>query len=93
MDFTVSENTQSMIRVIRDFMQKEVYPLERDFLAASFREMLPLLAEKRDKARAMGLWALHIPEEPGGQDLSLLEFAHVSEESGRSPLGHYLCNC
>jgi len=93
MDFTVPENTQSMIRVIRDFMQKEAYPLEREFLAASFREMLPLLAEKRDKARAMGLWALHIPEELGGQGLSLLEFAHVSEELGRSPLGHYLCNC
>jgi acyl-CoA dehydrogenase len=93
MDFTIPENTQSMIRVIRDFMQSEVYPLERDFLNASFREMLPVLAEKREKVKAMGLWAPHIPEAYGGQGLSLLEFAHVSEELGRSPIGHYLFNC
>jgi acyl-CoA dehydrogenase len=93
MDFTISESTLSMIRVIRGFMQNEVYPLESEFLNASFREMLPLLAEKREKAKAMGLWAPHIPAELGGQGLDLLEFAHVSEELGRSPLGHYLFNC
>lgn len=93
MDFTVPENTQGMIRVIRDFMQGEIYPLERDFLNASFREMLPVLKEKREKAKAMGLWAPHLPEAYGGQGLSLLEFAHISEELGRSPLGHYLFNC
>jgi acyl-CoA dehydrogenase len=82
-----------MMRAIRDFMQREVYPLEPDFLHSSFRHMLPVLAQKREKAKAMGLWAPHIPAEYGGQGLSLLEFAHVSEELGRSPIGHYLCNC
>ena len=93
MDFTIPENTQSMVRVIRDFMQQEVYPLERDFLGASFREMLPVLEIKRQKIKEMGLWAPHIPEEYGGQGLNLLEFAHISEELGRSPIGHYLFNC
>jgi acyl-CoA dehydrogenase len=93
MDFSVSESTQSMIRVIRDFMENEVYPLEHEFLNASFRDMLPVLGEKREQAKAMGLWAPHIPEELGGQGLSLLEFAHISEELGRSPLGHYIFNC
>lgn len=62
-------------------------------MSASFREMLPVLAEKRERIKALGLWAPHIPEEYGGQGLSLLEFAHISEEMGRSPLGHYLFNC
>ena len=93
MDFTVPESVQRMIRAIRDFMQTEVYPLEREFLTTSFHEMLPVLEQTRQKARAMGLWAPHVPEKYGGQGLSLLEFAHVSEELGRSPLGHYLCNC
>jgi alkylation response protein AidB-like acyl-CoA dehydrogenase len=94
MDFTISENVQSMIRVVRSFMQKEVYPLERAFLNASFRDMLPVLKEKRAKAKSMGLWAPHVPKAYGGQgDLSLLEFAHLSEELGRSPIGHYLFNC
>jgi acyl-CoA dehydrogenase len=82
-----------MIRAIRDFMRREVYPLERQFLAANFRDLLPVLSEKRSQAREMGLWAPHIPQHLGGQGLSLLEFAHVSEELGRSPLGHYVCNC
>jgi alkylation response protein AidB-like acyl-CoA dehydrogenase len=72
---------------------KELYPLEQAFLEADFGEMLPVLKEKREKARAMGLWAPQIPEEHGGRGLSLLEFAHVSEELGRSPLGHYAFNC
>ena len=55
--------------------------------------MLPVLQEKRDKVKADGLWAPHIPEDYGGQGLSLIEFAHIGEELGRSPLGHYLFNC
>jgi acyl-CoA dehydrogenase len=93
MDFAIPKHTQSMIRTIRDFMHKEVYPLERQFLDASFRDMLPALDEKRAKVREMGLWAPHIPEEYGGQGLSLTEFAHVAEELGRSPIGHYIFNC
>ena len=93
MDFSIPKSTQSMMRVIRDFVEKEVIPLEREFLNASFTEMLPTLAAKREKAKEMGLWAPAIPEDLGGGGLSLVEFAHVSEELGRSPLGHYLCNC
>ena len=94
MDFTIAENIQSMLRVVRSFMEKEIYPLERDFLNASFRDMLPVLKEKREKAKSMGLWAPHLSEEHGGQGgLSLLEFAHLSEELGRTPIGHYIFNC
>lgn len=93
MDFAIPESTQKMIRVTRDFIQKEIYPLEREFLSAGFREMEPVLAQKRKRVQDMGLWAPHIPTEYGGQGLSLLEFAHISEELGRSPLGHYIFNC
>jgi acyl-CoA dehydrogenase len=92
-DFSIPKETQSMVRVVREFVRKELYPLEREFLEADFREMLPVLQEKREQARAMGLWTPQIPEEYGGRGLSLLEFAHVSEELGRSPLGHYVFNC
>ncbi len=93
MDFTIPEDAQRMVRVIRNFIRQEIYPLEREFLKASFRDMLPILEEKRDKARTMGLWAPHVPEAYGGRGLSLLEFAHISEELGRSLLGHYVFNC
>ena len=93
MDFAIPENTQRMIQVVHDFIRQEVYPLEPNFLTASFREMLPVLQAKRDKVKAMGLFAPHVPVEYGGQGLSLLEFAHIGEELGHSPLGHYLFNC
>jgi acyl-CoA dehydrogenase len=93
MDFSIPEGTQRMVQVVRDFLRQEVYPLEQDFLNSSFREMLPALREKRAKVKAMGLWSPQIPEEYGGQGLTLLEFASIGEELGRSPLGHYLFNC
>jgi hypothetical protein len=37
-------------------------------------------------------WAAHIPEEHGGGAFRC-EFAHMSEELGKSPIGHYLFNC
>ncbi len=93
MEFSIPEETRRMVQVIRDFMRQEVYPLEHDFLSVSFREMLPILSEKRARVKAMGLWLPQIPEQYGGQGLTLLEFASVGEELGRSPLGHYIFNC
>jgi acyl-CoA dehydrogenase len=93
MDFGIPDHMQSVIRVLRDFMQKEVIPMERDFLGAPFSDMLPVLEKSREKARETGLWAPHIPKEYGGQGFSLLEFAHISEALGQSPLGHLVFNC
>ena len=93
MDFRLSEQTRSTIRVIRDFVQQELYPLERSFLKSTFGELLPMLDEKRDMVKAMGLWSPHIPQKYGGQGLNLLDFAHISEELGRSPVGHFVFNC
>jgi len=93
MDFAVSEKVQTIAQTIRDFMRQEVYPLEADFTEKRFRDMLPVLHQKRRKVKEMGLWAPHIPKNYGGVGLSLTEFAHISEELGRSPLGHYLFNC
>jgi len=66
--------------------------LESGFLLGSFRELLPELKEKREKVKALGLWAPQAPEKLGGMGLSLSEFAPVSEELGRTPLGHYVFN-
>lgn len=90
MDFTIPENSQRMIQVVRDFIRQEVYPLAQDFLNASFRDLLPVLREKRAKVKAMVLWAPHLPEVYAGQGLGLIDFAHIGEELSCSPLGHYL---
>jgi len=62
-------------------------------LHSPFRELLPQLNSMRARIKALGLWAPHLPVEYGGPGLTLSEFALISEELGRTPLGHYLCNC
>jgi len=78
---------------LRAFLREEVFPLEREFLTKPFRDLLPVLREKRERVKAQGFWAPQMPREYGGLGLGLLEFARVSEELGQTPLGHYLFNC
>jgi acyl-CoA dehydrogenase len=89
------DNTKldELLKRIRDFLLEEVYPFERAFLNSPFRDLLPELKAKRERVKQQGLWAPHLPVSLGGLGLSLLEFARVSEELGRTPLGHYLFNC
>ncbi len=92
MDFSIDPELQATLDRIREFVREEVYPLESQFMSRPFRELLPALNDKRDRVRAMGLWAPSIPKEYGGAGFSFLEFAHISEELGRSPLGYYVFN-
>ncbi|MDT4969416.1 MAG: acyl-CoA dehydrogenase [Acidobacteriota bacterium] len=89
----LSAETDLLISKIRDFIRDEAIALEPDFLNRPFRELLPTLVEKRERVKELGLWAPQIPREYGGLGLGLIDFARVSEELGRTPLGHYLFNC
>jgi alkylation response protein AidB-like acyl-CoA dehydrogenase len=84
---------ENIVSAIQEFMRGDVYPLEHEFLAHPFHDLVPTLNQKRARVKTLGLWAPHLPEEYGGPGLSLYEFAFISEELGRSPLGHYLFNC
>ncbi|MCA9602635.1 MAG: acyl-CoA dehydrogenase family protein, partial [Myxococcales bacterium] len=93
MDFSLSPRVHEITATLRAFMDREVLPLESKLLSEGFVAVLPELRGVRERARATGLFAAHIPEEHGGAGLSLVEFAHMSEALGRSPLGHYAFNC
>jgi acyl-CoA dehydrogenase len=88
-----SEALLGLLDRIKEFLRVQVYPLEPDFLRLPFRELTATLAAKREQVKSMGLWAPHLPKEHGGLGLTLSEFALVSEELGRTPVGHYLFNC
>jgi alkylation response protein AidB-like acyl-CoA dehydrogenase len=88
-----NEELLGLLDRIKDFLRTQVYPLEPDFLQRPFRTLVPALTSKREEVKAMGLWAPHLPREHGGLGLTLSEFALVSEELGRTPIGHYLFNC
>ncbi len=88
-----SAEFESLMDTIRNFVQKEIVPLERPFLDADFNAVAPQLDALRQKARGLGLWLPQIPQEYGGMGLSLVEHGHVSEALGRTLLGHYVFNC
>jgi alkylation response protein AidB-like acyl-CoA dehydrogenase len=92
LDFSETEKVRAVRAAVREFVEREALPLEPALLRDGFKALLPVLKEKRERARQTGLWAAHVPEQYGGAGLSLLEFAHMSEELGRSPIGHYLFN-
>ncbi|RLB93770.1 MAG: acyl-CoA dehydrogenase [Deltaproteobacteria bacterium] len=93
MDFKISDKIQTIVDMINEFVEKELIPLEPEFLAKDFKDLLPILKEKQDLVRKMELWAPNFPVECGGMGLSLLEHGLVSEALGRSPLGHYVFWC
>ena len=93
MDFTITNPMKCLLVLIRELLEREVYPLESGLGSRPFAELVPALAAVRERVKAKGLWAPQLPTYCGGMGLSLQEFALVGEELGRSPLGHYAFNC
>jgi alkylation response protein AidB-like acyl-CoA dehydrogenase len=93
MDFTVSEKMQVILEMINEFVDKELIPLESEFLNREFVDLLPQLEDKRRMVKQMELWAPNHPKALGGMGLDLVEHGLVSEVLGRTPIGHYVFNC
>jgi acyl-CoA dehydrogenase len=53
----------------------------------------PLLEELKQKARAVGLWNLFLPDSPHGAGLTNLEYAPLCERMGRVPWSAEVFNC
>ncbi len=92
MDFSISESTQMMLKRVREFMDTEVLPVEQKYLGMTFLDALPALNGVRQKVKEAGLWLPQISTEYGGVGLSLMEYAMVCEQLGRSPFGNYCFN-
>lgn len=90
---SISPELTMILSTIREFVEEEIIPLEPLLLNHEYDTLLPQLQEKRNKAKALGLWLPQIPQEYGGMGLSLVEHGRVSEVLGRSLLGHYVFNC
>jgi acyl-CoA dehydrogenase len=88
MDFDIPDTTAALLERVRDFVDRRVIPAEPEFLATGVSGDEPQLAALREEVRAAGLWGPQIPRELGGMGLPLLDHALVSQELGRSPLGH-----
>ena len=92
MDFSIPESTQTMLNRVREFMDAEVLPVEKEYLGKSFLDALPALNEVRQKVKDAGLWLPQIPKEHGGVGLSFMDYAMACEQLARSPYGNYCFN-
>jgi acyl-CoA dehydrogenase len=93
MDFSISEKMQTILGMMREFVDKELVPLEHELLTKDVKHLLPVIEEKRRAVRQMELWAPNHPREYGGMGLSLVEHGLVSEVLGRTPLGFLVFGC
>ncbi|TDD70726.1 pilus assembly protein CpaC [Jiangella aurantiaca] len=84
MDFTIPDDLRDFVGVVRRFRERELMPLERDFLLEG-RFSADLRTELEHRARRQGLWALDVPEEYGGQGLGTLGACLVGEELFQHP--------
>lgn len=93
MEFSKSEKMETIIEMMNEFVEKELIPMEPEFLTKPFSALLPRVEEKRKMVKQMELWAPNHPKAYGGMGLDLMEYALVSEALGRSPLGHFVFGC
>lgn len=66
MDFEVPDKIKAITGMMDEFVEKELIPLEPEFIHKTFREMKPVLEQKREMVRKMELWAPNHPKEYGG---------------------------
>ena len=99
MDLSPSQRGSDLLDRMRAFVTEDVIPAETRH-AAELAELRasgdphaepPVLAELKHRARSLGLWNLFLPHpvpahlgEGGG--VSVLDYARLAEETGRSPL-------
>jgi acyl-CoA dehydrogenase len=83
-DFEIPAEAKAIRNKVREWVQQEVIPAEKQLEGKPLDEVLQPL---RKKARANGLWCPFIPKEWGGMGLGPLANALVQMELGQSKLG------
>ncbi|HVS68048.1 MAG TPA: acyl-CoA dehydrogenase family protein [Mycobacteriales bacterium] len=91
MDFALSATAEDYAKRLEEFMDSHVYPAESvydeqraELIAAGTPGTVPQIVEDlKVEARSRGLWNLFLPAE---SSLSNVDYAHLAEITGRSPV-------
>jgi acyl-CoA dehydrogenase len=88
MDFTLSDEQRMIQRTVRDFVQRELLPLEGEVLHREREGQEGITREQlraiQLRAKASGLWGVNTPEEFGGANLGPTMMALVVMELART---------
>ena len=101
--FELSPKAQDFVNRTKNFIEQEIEPIETqfwqevhelnlggDWTAWQWPAQLEIL---KQKAKALGLWNMFLPDETLGQGLSVQEYAHIAELTGHSLLAPTIFNC
>jgi len=82
MDFKLNDEQKFLVQTVRDFITKELLPLEDEIEETG--QLDPSKAKAIfQKSRSLGFYAMNIPEEFGGGGLSAVDTCLVEEQFGR----------
>ncbi|MCH7337860.1 acyl-CoA dehydrogenase family protein [Acinetobacter sp. NIPH 2699] len=101
--FALSERAQDFIAQTQAFIQQEIEPIEKAFWDEVHQlnvdgdwtkwQWPEQLQQLKSKAQAAGLWNMFLPDAELGAGLSVQEYAHIAELTGRSLLAPTVFNC
>ena len=91
MIFEHNDRTKELIARVEGFMDAHIHPNESTYheqmdgfrAAGNPWQVVPILEELKEKAKAEGLWNLFLPESERGFGLSNVEYAPLCEIMGR----------
>ncbi len=91
MDLGLSAKGQRLHAELETFLRERVVPNEARYeeeirASGDVHHHPPVLDELAAEARSRGLWNLFLPDEEHGAGLTNLDYAHLAELTGRSPL-------
>lgn len=83
MEFGIPEESQLMVRTLRQFIERELTPLEEEIENTGVLD--PDKALKIFlKSRSLGFYGMNMPEDVGGGGLSAVDMCLASQEMGRT---------
>ena len=83
MSFVLDDQQRLLVRTIRDFVKRELMPLEETVEAEGFLND-DIAAEIQQKSLNLGLYAVNIPAEYGGGGLSVFDWMLAEEQFGHT---------
>ncbi|HNG78862.1 MAG TPA: acyl-CoA dehydrogenase family protein [Burkholderiaceae bacterium] len=83
MDFGLSDEQKMLLDTVRRFIQQELQPLEQGIEDSGALPRDTALAI-HEKAKALGLWAMNLPESVGGGGLSAVDRILCEEQFGHT---------